>query len=50
MRDLNRKRDPVSGRRFRADKINMNDTQRRPQRWTRARWGQFSVVLDAASE
>jgi hypothetical protein len=42
MRDLNRQRDPVSGQRSRADKINKNDTQMTPQRWTRACRGQFS--------
>jgi hypothetical protein len=32
-----------------SDKINMNYTQMR-QRWTGARWDQFSEVLNAASE
>jgi branched-chain amino acid transport system substrate-binding protein len=33
-----------------SDKINMNYTQMRLQRWTGTRWDQFSEVLDAASE
>jgi branched-chain amino acid transport system substrate-binding protein len=33
-----------------SDKINMNYTQMRLQRWTGTRWDQFSDVLDAASE
>lgn len=33
-----------------SDKINMNFTQMRLQRWTGARWDQFSEVLDASSE
>ena len=33
-----------------GDKINMNYTQMRLQRWTGTRWDQFSEVLDAASE
>jgi hypothetical protein len=33
-----------------SDKINMNYTQMRLQRWTGTHWDQFSDVLDAASE
>jgi len=33
-----------------SDKINMDFTQMRLQRWTGTRWDQFSDVLDAASE
>ena len=33
-----------------SDRINMNFTQMRLQRWTGTRWDQFSDVLDAASE
>jgi len=33
-----------------SDKINMNYTQMRLQRWTGTHWDQFSEVLDAASE
>jgi len=33
-----------------SDKINMNYTQMRLQRWTGTHWHQFSDVLDAASE
>ncbi len=33
-----------------SDKINMNYTQMKLQRWTGTRWDQFSEVLDAASE
>jgi branched-chain amino acid transport system substrate-binding protein len=33
-----------------SDKINMNYTQMRLQRWAGTRWDQFSEVLDAASE
>ncbi|NOJ39184.1 ABC transporter substrate-binding protein [Bradyrhizobium australiense] len=33
-----------------SDKINMNYTQMRLQRWTGTRWDQFSEVLDASSE
>jgi branched-chain amino acid transport system substrate-binding protein len=33
-----------------TDKINMNYTQMRLQRWTGTRWDQFSEVLDASSE
>ncbi|WP_315714195.1 MULTISPECIES: ABC transporter substrate-binding protein [unclassified Bradyrhizobium] len=33
-----------------SDKINMNFTQMRLQRWTGTRWDQFSEVLDASSE
>jgi branched-chain amino acid transport system substrate-binding protein len=33
-----------------SDKVNMDFTQMRLQRWTGTRWDQFSDVLDAASE
>jgi hypothetical protein len=33
-----------------SDKINMNYTQLRLQRWTGTRWDLFSKVLDASSE
>ena len=33
-----------------SDKINMNYTQMRLQRWTGTRWDLFSAVLDASSE
>jgi hypothetical protein len=33
-----------------SDKINMNYTQMRLQRWTGTRWDLFSEVLDASSE
>jgi branched-chain amino acid transport system substrate-binding protein len=33
-----------------SDKVNMNYTQMRLQRWTGSRWDQFSEVLDASSE
>jgi branched-chain amino acid transport system substrate-binding protein len=33
-----------------SDKINMNFTQMRLQRWTGTSWEQFSDALDAASE
>ena len=33
-----------------SDKINMNYTQLRLQRWTGTRWDLFSQVLDASSE
>jgi branched-chain amino acid transport system substrate-binding protein len=33
-----------------SDKINMNYTQMRLQRWTGTHWEQFSDVLDALSE
>jgi ABC-type branched-subunit amino acid transport system substrate-binding protein len=33
-----------------TDKVNMNYTQMRLQRWTGTRWDQFSEVLDASSE
>jgi len=33
-----------------SDKINMNYTQMRLQRWTGTNWDLFSEVLDASSE
>lgn len=33
-----------------SDKVNMNFTQMRLQRWTGTRWDLFDEVLDAASE
>jgi branched-chain amino acid transport system substrate-binding protein len=33
-----------------SDKVNMNYTQMRLQRWTGSHWDQFSEVLDASSD